>query len=327
MISVIIPVYNTGESLHTCLYSVLNQSYGELEIICINDGSTDNSLEILYKFAEIDKRITVIDQHNQGVSVARNRGIELASGEFISFIDSDDALDLRMYETLIELFFKDGNYHDIVHCGYRRVRPNGTHADINGTDQIYVHNREDALEHLISGTLFNGGLWNKLFRRTFFNDIRFDPKLKINEDVLVCFQAFSKAKSSIFCDKPLYHYYESPNSTCSTTKLLKKALDSLIVSDIIYNYCSNDARLRSHAAKRLYYTLCSTYRSYIFDNIRNSKYERKALAIKIKTICKQDISISFKHKFNYKFMRYAPMIYRTLYQLYDSIRKPNWDVK
>lgn len=326
MISVIIPIYNSEDKLQKCLDSVINQSYHNLEIICINDGSSDSSADILSKFAEQDKRIKIINQTNQGVSTARNRGLDIATGDYISFIDSDDELDGKMYETMLSLFGTNGKYYDIVHCGYRRVRPNGTTVDINGTEIIHVHNREDALIHIISGTLFTGGLWNKLFRRNLFANIRFLPELRINEDVLVCFQAFAKSKSSVFYDKALYYYNENPNSTCSATNNLIKALDGIKVSRIIYEYCI-DTQLYQHAFKRYFLALISAYRAYIFENIKDTKAQRKELSNIIAELSKQKIKISFKHKFNYIFMRVSPSLYRLLYKFYDSLRTPNWDVE
>ena len=118
LISVIIPVYNTGKEgyLNRCLNSVLNSTYNNLEIICVNDGSTDNSLEILKQYQLHDSRNSVIDKENAGVSMARNSGIDNSHGEFISFIDSDDWIDKRYYQNLVE--YAETERADLVICGY-----------------------------------------------------------------------------------------------------------------------------------------------------------------------------------------------------------------
>lgn len=106
-ISVIIPVYNTERYLHRCLDSIINQTYKNLEIICINDGSSDNSLDILREYEKNDTRITVITQKNSGLSAARNLGMAYSTGDFISFVDSDDSLVLTCYETCIRYASED----------------------------------------------------------------------------------------------------------------------------------------------------------------------------------------------------------------------------
>lgn len=326
MISVIVPVYNPGSSLTNCLTSIINQTYKDLEIICINDGSTDDSLSVLSDFAKRDSRITVISQTNLGVSAARNKGLELANGEYVSFIDSDDELDTSMYERLLSL--KDtpeGKNCSIFHCGYRRIRIDGTTADINGTEQIYVHTQTEALTHFLEGSLFNVGLWNKIFERNLFEGLRFDTELKINEDVLVCFDAFLKSEHSIYYDAPLYHYIEHSTSTCNTTNHLNRCLDVVTVSKRIYDKCKSSP-LAQAAGTRYYDSLCGAYRAYINENISHSKKARDEIAQEVIIIQKMIPNLSFKRKFNFVFMRTVPRVYKAVYKIYDSIRVPNWDV-
>ena len=110
--SIVIPVYNVEKYLHQCLNSVINQTYKNLEIICINDGSKDNSLIILNEYLQKDNRIVIVNQKNSGVSSARNKGIRLSTGDFISFIDSDDYLDLNVYEKCVQRIISDNS--DII---------------------------------------------------------------------------------------------------------------------------------------------------------------------------------------------------------------------
>ena len=107
MISVIVPVYNTGEYLKKCINSLLDQTYSDLQIILINDGSTDNSLTIMREFENIDSRIWVIDRKHEGVSATRNAGIAIATGEYVSFIDSDDWIELNTYQSLLDILKED----------------------------------------------------------------------------------------------------------------------------------------------------------------------------------------------------------------------------
>ena len=129
-VSVVIPVYNTQKYLDQCLGSILFQTYRNLEIICVNDGSTDNSLAILQKYAKFDKRIKIIDQKNMGISPARNEGMKVATGEFIIFFDSDDFFDSTMIE---EMVMKAEEYDaDIAVCSYS-VFDDRVQKDVSGT--------------------------------------------------------------------------------------------------------------------------------------------------------------------------------------------------
>ena len=164
-ISVIIPVYNCEKYLRDCLESVIKQSYKELEIILIDDGSTDSSGSICDYYAEMDSRVQVIHQKNKGVSASRNAGMLRMSGELVSFIDADDTLDLDMYEFLYSLM--ETYDADIVHCGYRHVVGDEIRL-VHDSHQIIEQNKEEALKCLIGAKLFVGSLWNKLYKTDFY---------------------------------------------------------------------------------------------------------------------------------------------------------------
>lgn len=122
-VSIIVPVYNTEAYLERCLKSLVNQTLKDIEIICIDDGSKDNSVAILKKYSQLDKRIKIIEQENLGVSVARNNGLKLATGEYIGFVDSNDWIDLDFYEKLYNAAKKYDA--DISACGIKRLHING----------------------------------------------------------------------------------------------------------------------------------------------------------------------------------------------------------
>ena len=322
-ISVIVPVYNCESYLPACLDSILNQTFSDLEIIVVDDGSTDGSSAICDAYAQKDTRIQVIHQSNQGVSAARNVGLDIATGEYLSFIDSDDALDPEMYKILIDL--SEAHHADIAHCGYRRFRLDGSTVDISGSGKLYEQKPEEALRCLITGQLFVGGLWNKLYRQCLFSDIRFDPDLKINEDVLVNYLAFRKAHHTVFLDKPLYHYYERVGSACNQTAQKKKLLDCAKATGQIYEGCLG-TELQNAAAERYFVSLTGIYRFYVFDSMNRSRSQRLSLHHTIKNIGARN-SISRRQRLNYMAMHFFPRMYRILYRLYDTIRVPNWDVK
>lgn len=323
MISVIVPVYNPGKYLKTCIESILNQSYKDLEIIFINDGSTDGSDLTLAEYAQKDSRIVVITQENQGVSSARNKGIEIAKGDYITFVDSDDELDPQMYETLNNLAVEHNA--DIAHCGYRRVYQNGSYTDFCGTYKTYTQDSTQALNCLLTGTLFVGSLCNKIYKKQLFNGVSSHPQFRINEDILMNFHLFRNANHTVFIDAPLYYYNYNINSSSVSAMEFARLSDMCKVSEIIFNECKG-TELLEVAAKRYFSILCTTYRKYIFESIRSTKNERKSISNKISLIKKSNISIGSRNFINYYVMRFCPWGYKLLYSCYDRIRTPNIDV-
>lgn len=323
MISAIVPIFNSAAYLQNCIKSILTQTFTDLEIICVNDGSTDDSLQILEEMARQDTRIKVLSQENAGVSAARNAGLEVALGEYITFVDSDDELEPDMYEVLLNLAKK--HHADIAHCGYRKIHFDGTLKDVCGTGELLIQNAEEATKYLLAGERFVSGLWNKMYRSELVTDVRFDPALKINEDVLFNVQVFQKAKTIAFYDVPKYHYFERENSACSRTALIRKKQDAVNAAEQILEIC-RDSSVESVAAGRLYYCLLDLYRAYIFDGIRKNHAacaKLHELACKTAALCQRDARHSHM---NYVFMRKLPVIYKAVYSIYDRIRKPNWDL-
>lgn len=323
-ISVIVPVYNCEPYVERCIRSIIAQTYTDLEIICINDGSTDASGRILEKLAGEDDRIKVVHQKNAGVSAARNAGLDTASGDFVTFVDSDDAIEPNMYEILLPYFIDKSI--DIVHCGYKRMYLDGSSKEVNGTGRLVRQNTYEAAECLLSGKIFVGSLCNKLFRAHLFTDVRFDTTLAINEDVLGNAVLFSKANKSVFLDVGKYLVYERVGSASSVTKEHKKLADSVLAAERMHQvYQGTPAE--QVAEERVLNTRTSLYRWYVMNAFTTSQKERQELAIKISAILKQRKDISSRQRLNYALMRYMPVAYKLAYSLYDRIRVPNWDVE
>ena len=209
-VSVIIPVYNVEKYLEKCLGSLINQSLTDIEFICINDGSTDNSLEILNRYAAKDKRFTVISQENRGQGVARNKGLEVAKGEYIGFVDPDDRVEENMFESLY-VKAKDFNL-DLIECNYTDYfedsRPPARWQTRLKTNKIFNwHNNKAYLfTHPIA-------TWNKLFRTELIreNNIKFSNG-KCGEDHCFTIPARLLAKRVMLCDEYLYNYLTRENT-------------------------------------------------------------------------------------------------------------------
>lgn len=315
LISVIIPIYNNEKYLASCLDSVVNQTFSNLEIILVNDGSTDNSEIICNEYKTSDKRIQVIHQSNQGVSAARNTGLKLAKGEYISFIDADDKLDSDMYYFLYNLIKKYNA--DIVHCGYRHIVGDEVRL-IHDTKKIYKQTKDEALECLIGGKLFVGALWNKLYSKKIIQNLSFKDDIKINEDILFNFYAFRNTKMTIFADYAMYNYIAHKNSSaCFTTAIEKKYKDVCEVSRYIYKEL-RETSLATISAERYIRALSSCYRIE-----KNNKHEIRREIISVNN---ENDLIGKNSKRIVFLIKYLPMFYNFIYVVYDKIRKPNWEV-
>lgn len=227
-ISIIVPVYNVEKYLSTCLDSLINQTLKDIEIICINDGSTDNSLNILNEYVKKDERIKIISQENQGLSMARNNGLKEAKGEYISFIDSDDWIDTKMYEKMYQQATEDNA--EIVVCNLKLVR--GSDEELNDYWPIKKNgliNREEAQSYLFK---YPSYAVNKIYKKDFLikNNLCFIKGL-LYEDVPFWAQTVFYANKISYCTNHFYFYRLSRNGAI-TKKKSEKQLDIIKVVDI-----------------------------------------------------------------------------------------------
>lgn len=319
-LSVIVPVYNGEKYIEDCLNSIMNQTYKDLQIIVVNDGSTDDTRFILSDISKKDSRIQVIEKENGGVSSARNVGLEYASKDCITFVDDDDTVDLDMYEFLMN-YINEG--YDIAHCGYKKISKEKVKL-VNGTGKIIIQNNMEALECLIYGRLFVGSLCNKVYKRSLFKDIKLDETLKINEDVLMNYQVFKNSKKTIFIDEAKYNYFERDESSCKNTNSIKKSEDCLKVAKIIRDDCKDNS-LKTIALNKYIGNLIGLYKSYYYDE-NDYKNKLKTIRKELKLFYKDNKIIERKNKISSLLIIYLPHIYGIIYKVYDEIRIPNWDV-
>lgn len=318
-ISVIVPVYNSELYISDCIESIIGQTHKELEIILVDDGSTDRAGAICDEYAARDHRISVIHQSNAGVSGARNMGLRRATGEWISFIDSDDTLDSDMYELLLQLA-KEYDA-DIVHCGYKHIVGKEIRL-VHDTRKIIQQKTEDALKCLVGGHLFVGSLWNKLYKRELTDNLQFRTDLKINEDILFNFELFRKAKVSVFADYAKYNYIAHlDSSSCFITPDEKKLLDACEVNRHIFTTLKGSP-LESVAGERYIRSLSGYYRLCQ----KNDKDSAKKIANEMWKISQESSMTGKNMRITVYLVHYCPSLYRLVYSIYDCIRKPNWEV-
>lgn len=210
LISVIVPVYNASCYLGRCLDSLLGQTYHDLEIIVVDDGSTDNSCKIAKEYAMRDNRVVVVHQSNQGVSAARNKGLEVALGNYVGFVDSDDVVDERMYETLYELLVD--NECEVSGCQYCLFRDN---YQFMRRDSYVIYDRKESLERLVLEAGITNFLWDKLFKKELFRNLTFKTG-KIFEDMDVMYKLLDRVSRIVISEAVLYGYYQREDSYVHT---------------------------------------------------------------------------------------------------------------
>lgn len=242
-VSVIIPVYNTAEYLEACLISVQHQTFDDFEVIIVNDGSTDNSAEIIEDFIKRDERFTVVNQENAGLSEARNAGIQKATSPWLTFVDSDDMIAPTFLETLLCAAQKDANAN-IVCCGSCSFAE--LPAKIPGSNSKMNEKSwtpEEALtQALYQDRIPDHSAWNKLYAASLWKEVRF-PKGKFFEDLCTIPQIFLSAKSIRTVDSPLYLYRKRETSILNSAYNLKKAE----LLDIAENVCALAAEKSSNS--------------------------------------------------------------------------------
>lgn len=202
LISVIVPVYKVENYLNRCIDSILNQTYRNLEVILVDDGSPDNCPSICEEYAKKDNRIKVIHQENGGLSSARNTGLTVASGELITFVDSDDWVANDMYQILYDTMTSQDA--DIVECNYFAVNEKTSEKSVPVKENLIYYN-DDGLKALFLDKNIKSYVWNKLYKRNTIGDTTF-PVGRSYEDTYTTYKFFSKAKKIVSINQPLYFY-------------------------------------------------------------------------------------------------------------------------
>ena len=223
LISVIVPVYKVEAYLDKCISSIVNQTYKNLEIILVDDGSSDNCPAMCDAWAAKDSRIIVIHQTNSGSGAARNAGLSIASGEFISFIDSDDYLLPDMLDTLYSCLIQTGV--DIAECGYYQVHSSSALLGDKSTGDIRIFSTEEALLNNIEDSICRQLVWNKLYKRSTISDARFIAG-KFIDDEFWTYRVLGNATKVAVIDKKLYCYRQQGTSIMHQDFSLRR-LDAL----------------------------------------------------------------------------------------------------
>lgn len=232
IISIIVPVYKVEKYLKRCIDTIINQTYKNLEIILVDDGSPDNSGNICDEYAKKDGRIKVIHKENGGQSSARNAGLDIAKGEYIGFVDSDDYIDEEMYEKLIKIALDTDA--DIVECECRAGKSDNFSVFGKNTRTMEIYNNIESLEKFYFGEQINGianMVWDKLYKRYLFDKIRFLDGYNRGEDANITPKLLYSSKKIVKYNYNYYNYcVESPDSS-SLSENIKKYTDPVVLFD------------------------------------------------------------------------------------------------
>ena len=322
-VSVIVAAYNIEDYIVKCLESIANQTYKNLEVIVVDDGSNDNTGKLADEFAENDNRFIVIHKENGGVSSARNKGIDVASGDFIGFVDGDDTIEVDMYEMLVNNAIKYDA--DISHCGYKVIESN-KETLFYDTKQIIIQDRKKGLVDLFEGTIIEPSLCNKIFKRSLVKEVRLDESIKINEDLYFNVVLFDKSNKSVFEDKPKYYYMKRQNSaTTSSINNVRRITDPLKVYEMIVDFYKKDAEILPYAKKMQIGRNINIYNLLTFEKKTEFKKLKKEIRKYIK-LNKSEIEnsniITRKMRFMVYGILYMRFMYELIYKLYFN-RKYN----
>ena len=277
-ISIIIPVYNGEEHILNCINSVLNQTIHHLEIIIIDDGSTDNTNKIVLNLAKSDERIKLISQENKGVSQARNKGISIATGEYLCFIDSDDIIDINYCECLYNACEENDCKMSI--CPIRVTNENMSLIEEKKL-KSGIYNKTDALKELFKFKDFNWGPCGKMFHKSLFKEDTKFYNVKVYEDLLFVYEIIKNVEQMISIESTNYYYIYYDNMGTMYNFMRKPTTDVIIVVEKILISIKNEF---PYIWDDIFYGLISVIFLYVNQiEKKDSKFRDKESKIYIKT--------------------------------------------
>lgn len=290
-VSIVVPVHNVEKYLEKCLNSIVNQTFKDIEIILVDDGSTDSSLDICYSFAENDNRIIIRHNEGLGVSEARNIGIKLATGEYIVFVDSDDWLELNMIEKMYKIA-KDSNSEIILCSTYVNTENNEYINEFYSKEYIFKDSDKVILQRqaisdmkgeYIPKYMACGVPWAKIYKTSFLkdNNLMYDKRLPRMQDMIFNLYAFEYANSIQYISIPLYHYRKNNLSVCNVydKNMIDKYTNMLIA---LKEFMDNTSKSKEEIKEAYNLKTLATLNTYIDQLLRrNPKFSNNEIKEKI----------------------------------------------
>ena len=298
-ISVIVPIYKVEQYLNRCVDSIINQTYTNLEIILVDDGSPDNCPKICDEYAKIDDRIKVIHKENGGLSDARNAGLEIATGDYIAFVDSDDWVHKDMYRILYENIIK--NKADIAECSTKKVEEYEEDFNLKEEFEVNIYSKEKSMKALIHEDIVQQTVWNKLYKRELVDDLLFE-KGKFHEDEFWTYKVIDRCNCLVHIDIEMYYYFQRQDSIMGQDYSIKR-LDALEGRYNRYLYIKQKYPVFIYEAKLNLFYLCIYYLQQALKSVDKSQYKRSYDIIK-----KYIKNINFNIK-DYKKMKFREFMW------------------
>lgn len=302
-VTVIVPAYNVEEWLPRCIESILCQTHHNLEIIIINDGSSDRTGIILDQYALLDNRIITVHQSNKGLIEVRELGIKMASGQYVGFVDGDDEVEPDMFERLLNNAMKYGA--EISQCGILYCFYDGRKKPMHGTGELQVFSQSEGYRELMQGIRMEPSLCNKLYKKELLVDSCLDRSIVNNEDLLRNAVTFSRAEKSVFEDFCGYHYWRRAESMSNNARAVQNGTNILKARKLIADKASPE--VWKYAFANYLSALVSTYNSLIWNKAVD--------AAKLRKECKHTL---WKEKDNFDVLSKG-MKYRAYAIIYCSV--------
>lgn len=320
LISIVIPIYNVDKYIEKCLNSVVKQTYKNIEIILVDDGSPDNCGKICDSYANNDKRIKVIHKENGGLSDARNVGIEIANGKYITFVDSDDYIELDYIEYLYTLMKKYNT--KISFCKVNVVfNENNTDNKPNNSDQSdYKWTKIQALEDVLYANNFDVSAYAKMYLTEHFKNVRY-PKGKLFEDNDTTYKLIDKNDYIAVGFEKKYNYIIRNNSI-TRTNFKKEQLYLIEASDNMCSYLSKYEQLKKATYRKKFWARISIFNRMINSNERNYAEEKKLRKeiLEYKRVL-LDGKSSFRDKVSIILLHFGTNNYKRIWNFYKKNRK------
>lgn len=319
-ISIIVPAYNVETEIKRCVNSLSGQTYPNIEIIVVDDGSVDNTANVLEQLSQEDDRIVVIHQENKGAALARETGIRISTGDFLMFCDSDDYYEENACEVLLTALTQ--NDADVAAGSYikhenEQIRQYGSIGDPIKLD------RTEAIECLLFGRYFTGSLCAKIYRKSLFVDLDIPVQVRFNEDILMLYFLLKKTCGLIVVSTAVYHYVVRPQSSCGQMNNQMRMKDVLTVSEVIFQDAIG-APFAHAARERHVRFLLNDYRNACARQDGERAKVRRKKILNLVPDCKLIHARGLRY--NIYMLRYIPNLYQIVYAIYDRIRVPNWDL-
>jgi len=296
LLTVIIPVYNSENFIAECIQSIVKQTFLNWELIIINDGSTDSSLEICQQYASEDYRIRVYSQKNKGQASARNSGLDKARGNYIAFLDSDDTVSLDLFNENMKIIESDSSIDILQFPVFRGY--GSDNANLKIQKPVYITSRELLFQKWIADTLVSWIVCDKIFKRELFDTVRF-KEVMVYEDNYMIAEVLPGIKSLFISDKGVYYYHARQNSTTTSPHSMQKELDtqkvSLVILDKLTLFSKNN-NLKIIILNRIFNVYQSLYYNYKYTGELDTNFIKELKCSSSFKILKSSLTLSQKIK-------------------------------